>query len=73
MREPGKDESGKCFLSFVLLEGENVLLIAKDNYLSTGVRSRNSLLALLQFEFPAQGCTSSLCLELWVQTSTRKA
>lgn len=38
MQKPGKDESRKCFLSFLLLGwGKNTSLIATDNSLNTGV------------------------------------
>lgn len=38
MQKPGKDESSKYFLSFLLLGGgKNALLIATDNYLNTGI------------------------------------
>lgn len=40
-KKPGKDESTKCFLSFLLLwgggVGGNTLVIATDNSLNTGV------------------------------------
>ena len=71
MQEPGKDESSECYLSFLLLGGKTYcsslqIIIS----ILVEVRSRNSLLALLQGEFPAWGPPSLPPLELWVQCGT---